>query len=164
MPTLSRPLVAPPPVADPIDPVDAFAPFDEHETRILRRYVSQFEKLVTSNFVRDSNLSLSFSWKATSGGSITVSKPDDETVRSFLLPFRTLYLQNGASFHQVLALLRHHAKAKGTAEGATALRVLGHFGSEYNRILENKPGAAGSVVALLSTLVEIETDEPSLSM
>jgi hypothetical protein len=104
---------------------ETYAPFDAHETRRLRGYISDVEELVGSRFFQPGEQKLTLS--AEIGGPLqsTLVYPGEEAVRAVVGLFRQLYNHHEpTSYHQILKLLSRHAHERGAEHRDAAVAEL----------------------------------------
>ena len=133
-------------------------PFDPCETRRLRRFHKQVEKLSSYRFLRDAAGPMQLQGTIAGGriGDIRYIGPDREALDAVAPAFRELYgegRRNQTSASSISQLVRGHALAVGTEPGRQLAAQLEDLGRALNRrskrdpriglIFEN-PGSAGS--------------------
>ncbi len=140
----------------PINPVDAFTPFSSDELRRLERYATRTHELFDCPFIQQEQVSLTLSGGSGLGLTTSFAGVQDQELRGALMLLRPLHLQTEkAGFAQVQAMMKRHARGKGTPEGKQAVAAVKSYTKALNSIRrdpelvqlrEQRVDAAGTVL------------------
>jgi hypothetical protein len=118
----------------PLDVAAAFTPFDDSETRRMRRYRDKAKELSECKLM-SGPLTLNVFGGVKSGLTHEGSRADRSDL---LMMFRPLYFagqRDVSGFQKVAAMLRRHAEEKGGDAAAQAVEMIAEYEADHERAL-----------------------------
>jgi hypothetical protein len=112
-----------------VDLTESLTPFTPEQIRLLRRFVTQVDKLSASQFLKDSTEPIELKAEFVNGQvqNVSLAGPDQEALDAISGTFRELYgggKRNQTSAKAISKLLGEHANARATAAGEKLAKTL----------------------------------------